>query len=77
MIETAKLCGQWCSMILSPFNRAKASYSENEMTAPVPGALLKNAKWASLASLDLPSRPEERSKSSSLLMRVRSCEGRV
>ena len=28
MIETAKPCGQPCSMILSPFNSAKASYSE-------------------------------------------------
>ena len=53
-IATAKPCGQPCPMILSPFNSAKASYSENKISAPVPGASsLKNAKLASSASLDL------------------------
>ena len=78
MIETAKPCGQPCSMILNPFNRAKASYSENEISAPVPGASpLKNPKLASSASLDRSLRPMERSSSSSRLMRVRNSERRL
>jgi hypothetical protein len=76
MTETAKPCGQPCPMILRPFNSAKASYSENKISAPVPGASsLKNPKLASSASLERSFRPMERSRSSSRLMRVRSSEG--
>src|SRR5262245_883155 len=62
-------------MILSPFNRAKASYSENKVSAPVPGASsLKNKKLACSASLDRSLRPRERSSSSSRLMRARQLQ---
>jgi hypothetical protein len=74
MIETAKPCGQLCCMILSPFNSAKTSYSENEISAPVPGASsLKNAKLAFSGSWDRCLRPSARSSSSSRLRRVSSC----
>jgi hypothetical protein len=76
IIETAKLWGQPWSIILRPFNSAKASYSENKISAPVPGASsLKNAKLASSGSFDRTLRPIERSSSRRRLIRVRNSEG--
>ena len=76
MIETAKPCGQPCAIILNPFKSAKASYSVNKISAPVPGASsLKNPKLASSGFLDRTLRPMERSRSRSRLMRVRNSAG--
>jgi hypothetical protein len=50
MIETATLCSHPWSIILRPFNRAKASYSENGIGSGAGCPSLKNPKLASSAS---------------------------